>query len=476
MVQWIQPDRVGPIYLADGVRPHHVFTKFYAACISVAMLSGMSILQPYILTEHLNIPRAQQGPLTGDLAFWTELLAIFLIPIAGVVSDKIGRRPVFIFGILFIGLGYGLYPFAQSVNELLAYRLVFAVGMSAASAMLSTLNNDYPKERSRGLMISVSSMFNILGTILMSAGIASIPALVQSDTVDAVAAGKVMFLTCAGLCVVSAVVYQLGLKGGTVVSARERPDTLTLMRAGLKNGSKNPRIALSYAGAFAARADVVIKGAFLSLWAIQDASIYEFSRGEALQRFGLVFTIMSLVSFAAAIPFGWLIDNINRVSAFLIALCFAAAGYLSMGVITSPLDLNMIPFFIILSLGSSFMMKSSLSLIGQEAPPAERGSIIATNGMFGALGILIFSKVGGQTFASWGPWSPFVLVGVYQAALIGIALIVRWKAPGTVAVGRWGQAAVTPKPEQKPVAAKPEESFTADKMPLTDTQKPSEPS
>ena len=475
MTQWIQQDRIGPLHLAEGVRPVHVFTKFYAAIVTIAMLSGMSLLQPYILTEHLGISRGSIGTVSGQLAFWTELLAIFLIPIMGILSDRIGRRPVFVGGLLVVGLGYGLYPFATSINELLAYRLVFAVGMSAVAAMVATLNNDYPQERSRGLMISVSSMMNIIGTVLISAGIAKIPSAVMSDSIDAIEAGQIMFLTCTGWCLISSIILQLGLKGGLAYSGKERVETKTLVMAGFKYGASNPRIALSYAGAFAARSDVVIKGLFLSAWAAFDAAEYGLTIGQAMGRFGALFALMSLASFVSAIPFGWLIDNINRVTAFLIALAFATVGYLSMGIITSPLDMAMLPYFIILSLGSSFMMKSSLSLIGQEAPPQQRGAIIATNGMFGAVGILVFTLIGGYTFDAWGPWSPFVIAGVYKVFLVGAGLLVRWKAPGTVAVGRWGQAAIDPKPPASPTAAKPEESFAKNTSTEPKIQKPSDP-
>ena len=75
-------------------------------------------------------------------------------------------------------------------------------------------------------------------------------------------------------------------------------------------------------------------------------------------------------------------------------------------------------------------MKSSLSLVGQEAPIAERGSVLATSGMFGAIGILIFTKWGGVLFDEWGPWAPFVLAGAYQTVLLVVAVIIRITAPG----------------------------------------------
>ncbi len=83
--------------------------------------------------------------------------------------------------------------------------------------------------------------------------------------------------------------------------------------------------------------------------------------------------------------------------ALCIALCFASVGYMSMAIVTSPLDFNMVPYFIIISFGSGFMMKTSIALTGQEAPIKERGSVIATMSMFGAVGILIFTRWGKLT-------------------------------------------------------------------------------
>jgi MFS family permease len=421
--------RFGPIDLAPGIRPAHVITKLYAAFIGVAMLSGIAFLQGYVLTEHLQIPRSQQGTVSGDLSFWVEVVAILLFMPTGVLIDRIGRRPVYVCGILIMGLGYGLVPFATSVPELALFRLIIAVGMVAVAGTLATLTNDYPMENSRGKMIGITSMANILGTILMSVGLARIPAVLADRGFDAVTGGKAMFLAAAVLCMVTAVVARYGLKGGTPIARRERADVKTLLTSGLR-AARNCRIALSYAAAFAARSDLVIKGLFLSLWAIQDGLQQGISPGQAMARFGVMMAIMAGISFTAAPFFGWLIDRVNRVTATIIALILATAGYLSMGLITSPLDFAMLPYFIVLSLGSSFMLKSSLALIGQEAPPKERASVIATNSLFGALGILILTVVGGRLFDAWGPWAPFVIAGAYQAVLLVIAIVIRIIAPG----------------------------------------------
>ena len=367
---------IGPIHLAPGVLRRHVVAKLFSTFVGIAMLAGVSLLNGYLLTEHLNLPRGQQGTVTGDLSFWTEVVALLLFYPAGMLADRIGRRPVITFGIFTIGIGYGLMPFATTPAELLAYRVVYAIGMAATAGMLPTLTNDYPQENSRGKLIALSSMANILGAMFMAGVIGRIPAFLSDRGYDAVSGGKVMFLTAMALCFLTAFVTRFGLKEGTPVARRDRAPLKTLIASGLR-GVKNPRIALAYAGAFAARGDLVIKAAFLSLWAIQDGRTMDLSPAQAMARFGIMVIIMNAVSFFSAPVFGWLIDRFNRVSATIIALVFASSGYLSMSLITSPLDFAMLPYFVLIALGSGFMMKSSLSLVGQEAPVKERGSVMA---------------------------------------------------------------------------------------------------
>jgi len=420
----------GPIQLAPGVEPKHVWAKLFATLIGIAMLAGVPLLNGYLLTEHLHIPRGQQGTVTGDLSFWVEVVAICLFYPFGILSDRIGRRPVITFGLVMISIGYFLMPFATTISELLGARLVFAVGMASTAGILATLSNDYPQEQSRGKLIALSSMANIIGASVLMAGlILRIPSVLIERGFDPVTSGKVMLLTAATLCLATALVTRFGLAPGTPVSKRKRAGIQTLITSGLRS-AKNPRIALAYAGAFAARGDLVVKAAFLSLWAIQDGRAMDMNPGQAMARFATMMIIMSLVSFISAPLFGWLIDRINRVSAAIIALTFASVGYLSMYLITSPLDFAMVPFFVVISLGSSFMMKSSLSLLGQEAPASERGSVIAMSSMCGAFGIMMFTLIGGRLFDNVAPWAPFVLAGAYQLVLLIAAIIIRFVAPG----------------------------------------------
>ena len=74
---------------------------------------------------------------------------------------------------------------------------------------------------------------------------------------------------------------------------------------------------------------------------------------------------------------------------------------------------------------------ASQTLIGQEAPPAYRGSVVGMFSMFGAAGILFISSAGGWVFDRIGPAAPFVLIGVANAMLFAAALVVARKPPAT---------------------------------------------
>lgn len=421
--------RLGPIELAPGVTIGNALVKLLASFVGIGALSGIAILQSYILNAHLHVPRAEQGTLAGNLAFWSEVVGLLLFFPFGIAADRIGRRPVLSFGFVMLALGWGLYPFATTANELLVYRFIYAVGAAATAGMLATLVNDYPVDGSRGKLIGATSMMNTLGTMFMAGVVGQIPHLLSQRGYDAVTGGRVMFLTGAALCAVLALVSARGLKAGTPAGRNARAP-LGMLAGSVARALRNPRIALAYAGALVARSDVVIKGLFLSLWAIQAGRADGLSPGRAMAQFGTMIIIMYVVSLVSAPVFGWFIDRVHRVTAMIVALSTAATGYLSMWFLTSPLDMQMIPLLVLLTLGTGFMVKASMALIGQEAPVRERSSVIAGSSMCGAVGIIIFTGVGGRLFDAWGPWAPFVLAGAYQAVLLVAAVFVRWLAPG----------------------------------------------
>jgi len=413
------------------VQKFNFWTFMYAAFICIAMLAGMNFLQIYLLEVNLGIPRDEQGFVTGLLATYTEIVAILLIVPFGLLSDRIGRRPVVVAGLLMCGLGYGLFAFAGSINELIVYRVLFAIGAAALSAQIPTIGNDYTREESRGRLFGFSGFMNGLGVVFMSAGLAQVPRLLSAWGATPEQAGAGMFLLAAALCVLSALVLRIGLKPGVAqeVSVADPLPPARLLVNGLR-AARNPRIVLSYLAAFAGRSDNAIKGLFVSAWVVQVAPAAGLSIPEAMAQAGKLMGLMGAVTLIWTPLFGLLLDRLNRVTGMALAMLLAAAGYGSMGLITSPLDNAMLPAFVLLAIGQGSAIIASVTLVGQEASPAERGTVVALNGWFGAVGILIASLLGGYLFDALGPWAPFVMIGVFQGVVFGFAVVVRFLAPG----------------------------------------------
>ena len=329
--------KLGPVWLAPGISRFNASTYLYASFVCIAFISLINVLQAYILTEHLAIPDGDQGTLTGDLALFHEIITLLLFAPAGILSDRIGRRPVFVFGMVLLFFGFALYPLATSTLELTVYRCIYAVGTACVGGMIGTLSADYPQEMSRGKLIAISGALNGLGIVVFAGVSGRLPQMFRDKGIDAVMAGRYTFWLVAAICLISTVILQIGLKGGTPAQASERTSFRHLITSGFKQ-ARNPRIALAYGTAFAARADLVVVGTFVTLWAVQAGTAQGLSTQEALAKGTLTFVIAQTAAICWAPFMGFIIDRFNRVTAQAVAMVLAGSGYLSMALVSSPLD------------------------------------------------------------------------------------------------------------------------------------------
>jgi MFS family permease len=420
---------IGPIELLPSISRTNFWTFMLAAFVCIGLMATLNIAQSYILVQHLGIPWSEQGALSGNLTLVTEVMSIVLIVPFGILADRIGRRTVIIIGILFVGAGYGLYPYATTAEELYIYRILFGIGIPATAAMTGTIQNDYPTDASRGKLLGVTAIFNSLGILFISFIIAQLPNILLKNGWDPIMAGKLAFGFGALLCFVSALAFRFGLKGGTPAKKTERLPYRVLVPSGFK-AARNPRIALAYFSAFTARGDVVVFGIFVALWAQQAGWALKMNPGESMAVASVTIVVVTVAGMVWAGIFGFIMDRINRVSAVAFSQLLGACGYLSMIFVTSPLDYAMLPAFILLGAGMSGAMMASFVVIGQEANYKERGAVTGMNGLFGSMGILVAAALGGRLFDAFGPWAPFAMVGVAQLLIFLAAVVIRIVAPG----------------------------------------------
>ena len=414
--------------LVEGVTKTNFFSICYGALTTIGLLTFISYATTYVLLENLSYQRDQIGTIVGDLQVVAEIALLIIFLPVGLIADKIGRRQVYSFGMFAMGLSYFLYPLATGIGELTVYRIIYAIGMGAATGMLGTVTADYPQNHTRGKMIAVTGILNATGVITVSLVFARLPENFAQMGYDQITAGMYAMWVVAGMCLITSIVVAFGLQKGTPTEEQKKIPYIQQIKSGLEEG-RNPRILLAYASAFVARSDLVILGTFLVLWGVATGIDMGMTTSEATKAARLVFVTASISALIASPIIGYLIDKVDRILAVSVCMAVASAGYLSMFFIDNVLDPGSRPFFILLGVGQQCAFFAATTLLGQEAPKMKRGAIVGVFNLAGALGILISTGVGGRLFDAIDPSAPFIFIGFCNIFVSLFAIYVRKVAP-----------------------------------------------
>ena len=435
--------RFGPIWLSPGISRLNASAFMLASFVTIGFMIFINIGHAYVLNENLGIPKGAQGAHTGIFLIVNEISLLFLMPVAGILSDRIGRRSVMVGGLLIMALGYVLYPLATSVTELVFYRALFAAGVAGATGMLGTITHDYPQDKSRGKMIALSSIMIVLGALFVADTFRRLPDVFKGQGLDGITAGQYTFWIAAAAVAASSILLRLGLKGGTPAEPEDRPPLRVLVQSGLKH-AKNPRIALAYVSAFVGRSDLVILGSFTVLWGTVVGYDKGMGTAEAIKSGTLLFIYANIAALLWSPFIGIIIDRCNRVTAMAIGAGLGTLGFTAVGLVDDPLELSAIPYIFLLGVGQVSCFSCAQALIGQEAPVKERGAVLGTFGLCGALGIMIATGVGGWLFDNWMYAGPFVMVGIANLFIVILAIVVRLRSPGAMPAPRITAAKIDP--------------------------------
>jgi NAD(P)-dependent dehydrogenase (short-subunit alcohol dehydrogenase family)/predicted MFS family arabinose efflux permease len=414
------------IGLADGVRPSNLATHYYASLFGLSLLLFFGVIQPFVLTSVLNIPLDQQGGITGKLGVLNEITLLILTPLFGIVSDRIGRKPVFVFGFIAIGAAAILYTFLGSVAQLFAFRIAAAVGSAAISGMFATVIADYVMDRDRGKGTGLMGFFNGLGAMLAVLVLLGLPAFFSGKGIEFGYSVILTFYVVSAIAIVSSVVLMIGLRGGLVAAEAERKSFAALAKEGLV-AAKHPAILLAYLAAFVSRGDLALVGSFLTLW-LNKASLQSgLTEVDAARQVSLTIVIVQSVALLSAPVVGIMVDRLNAVKAVTIAAFIAAIGYGSLFFIQNPFGGTMKLALAVVGFGEIAGVITSQVLIAKYAKREIRGSVIGFFGFCGAVGIMTAFGVGGYVFDNWKESAPFLLFAIFGLGVAGLGLILKNK-------------------------------------------------
>ncbi len=415
--------RFGPLRFTPGVSGKHLATLFFASFFGIASMSFINFSQPYVFTELMGIPLEQQGTVAGRLTFLQEIVLLVLLAPIGALSDKFGRKPLYVSAFVLLALAYFVYPLAGSLFMLFMFRMIFAAGAAGNIVMLPSVANDYSQEQCRAKMIAACFIFNGLGLVLILAVLRNVPARLQEAGIDAAQAGQYWLWMMSGICLVVAAVIAIGLKPGAPQQLGKREPLLATFKIGLK-AARNPRIALAYAAAGVSRGDLSVMSSFFSLWLFQVGMDQGLSSAEAQAKAGAFYIIVQAFALPGAPLAGFILDRIDRVKGLTVAMGIAAIGYFSLWVVDDPIGPEMYVAAGLVGLGEIFANLSATSLIGKEAPERGRGAVLGMWSWCGALGIIVVALVGGYLFDNVSQVGPFLFVGAANLALLVWAAII----------------------------------------------------
>jgi MFS family permease len=442
--------RIGPIQLAPGVLPSQVAIFVFVVVSALCVVTFLPMMQAFVFTEILKVPKAEHGRLQGNLVTTQQLAVLFFVGIAGSLADRIGRKKVLVIAITGYMACMVAYPLsggvAGGVTMLFVIQFLFGLMSTGHIAGSATMIADYPDNASRGKFIAAMLLLQAgVSALLVGYVGARLPSWLVAGGANQADAGRYAFWAVAALAGVAVLVALLFLRdpprtGAHAPPARSLGEGLRSFWGNLRqvvaHGRQNPRFGLVMTMGLVIRSDYFVMLSFVSLWVINAATDSGVSSTEALKHAGLLMLTFKLSTAAAQAVFGFVADRVDRSRLLVASLLCTGLALTATALVNDVFSLTMFIVVGIIGVTESALIVCGQSMLGQEAPPDLRGSAMGIFYFGGTLGVVIMSIVAGFVFDKIGYAAPFVMVGVLNLvfAALGLALLMR-RAPVAVPAG-----------------------------------------
>ena len=435
----LQPDtngvKFGPFWLTPEITRTNAASLLFSGFNLIGIITFVTIATPYLLQEALQIPENEQGGLIGTLVLLNELVVILMASFVGASSDKLGRRLVYVIGLFVLATGIFIYPLATSPAELMAIRVFYALGFAGATVMLHVCLAEYTQNVTRGRWLGSAGMLNGLGVTLVALVFSKLPQWYVAAGYDSVTAIRYSYWIFGAFVFLLAIFLRITLAPPGRAQKKNPDRSLKVLIAGFAAARDNPRILLAYGMAFASRGDLAILTTFFSLWLIQTGNEQGMTAADSMAKAGMLFGLSQAVGLLWSYPIGLIIDRLNRMTAMCVAFGIATVGYFALGMIADPFGKLVIIACVLAGMGESSAMIAGGVLVGQEAPAKNRGAVLGTYSLLGAMGIMVLSFIGGQLFDHVGKTAPFIMMGFINLIVLCSALYLRQTATSRQVAG-----------------------------------------
>ncbi|KAF9325262.1 hypothetical protein BG006_011255 [Podila minutissima] len=436
------------------------FCFYLIACFgTICLVVYLSIIQPFVLTVILGISQSK-GNTTGNLALYDEIIALPATLIWGILSDRIGRRPVYSAGFVCLGASLILYPYSKNLYpDMLLCRLLFSVGSAATTCMMTgTLSDVAGGQHERGRVSAMVGMFAGFGGLTAGMGLIKVPYQLVQYAGSEIKGIQLCFRIVGGVAIGFAVVCLFtmhNMEGSHVKGVKywvrrivtrnkdnEPKPALPPMENPLKQlkygfmAGRDPRVSLAYVSSFVARADTVLFTSYVSLWVVQHYEdlgwcTKEYNCGAAAGDTHTLTGMAQGISLVFAPIFGFMGERMEKSTVLAIAGVIGAVGSFPFAFTNaSPADKSNYAWVCLVGVGQIGIIVTGMTLVnGLNVDPKYRGSVAGVFSFCGALSIMIMAKLGGYLFDVWMRGAPFVLMGIVHSIVALYSIYVRMITP-----------------------------------------------
>lgn len=343
-----------------------------------------------------------------------SIMQFLFSPFWGSLSDRIGRRPVILIGLLGGGLSYVLFAFSNSLALLFVARAlagVFGGNISTAHAYIADVTK--PEERSKGMgLIGAAFGLGFIFGPLIGAGLGVLGQKLGS------APPLGMSFSAVGAALLCFANFFLALS----VLEESLPESVR----------GRPRVRRNRFAEIAKQMTRPVAGPLMFVYFLS----------------GLAMAQMESMLFPfVADRFGWGLEKSSMGFAYIGILMVITQGYLVRkwmprfgekrvlfaGLFFFALSLGLIPISVsvalmavtmtILALGNGLMRPPNLGLISLATPVEEQGAVMGVTNSLASLGRILGPVIGGLLYQKMSAGAPFVFAAILAALAFGMAVL-----------------------------------------------------
>ncbi len=374
-------------------------------------LAGLNVFDDQIL-KFLSGDGTGEG-LRGPFKFRETITLLgsgLLAPLAGALADRIGVRPLMVFGLLMLSAGNFLYSRVVDLNDIYAIHGLFALGLAGAGLVVNVMIVSRWFVRNRGTAVGMT----VAGTSL---GNAALPQLNVWLIAEFGWRTAFIYTSMIPLALIPIVLFVL----------KEKPADKGLVALGAEEGSAAagaPLTGVRFADAlrtpnFWILATVAMLTFYSILAYVSHLFLHMLEQGFQPSTAANGLTVLFGLGFFAKIGSGFLADRVGRKRVFVGTLVIMAAGtWLMVGTSTA----TFWPAVVLAGIGWGGLYTQLQLLCAETFGLRDLGKILGTITVLDTFGGGMGPFLTGLMYDAWGSYQrPFMIIAVMVTVAVVLA-------------------------------------------------------